>query len=964
MIRSPVTPASQRPAGFSSLQASVLIRKRGQRKLENRAHSLAGLNMADTGDPKGSLSESARNLFEHGSADDLRTREEALRRRETAMQDREQRFTDFAENATVGLHQVGPDGTILWANRAELQMLGYCADEYIGQSIARFHLDREVIDDILARLTRGEELHDYEARLGAKDGSVKHVLISSNVNLRNGQFINTRCFTRDITERKQFEAYRASAEQRTQQLLKITSALSVAVAPEKVFEAIVDHVAVALEASSAGLWLVSEDRTSLCLVRQVGYSAAAATALERLPIDLEPSIPALDAVRGAAPVWIASQQELVHDYPHLAGTMTPDRSYRICCLPLISNGTTMGSVGITFEEARESTDDERSFLLVVAHHASQALERLRLFNEERRSRAEADAASHRINVLSQASRSFGDADIEHTQRLDKIVSEMGALFESHTSISLLGEDGHLHSVAHYHPDPTAEALIRSLALSSPIKVGQGVGGTVVSTGKSVLIGKADPAVIASRAAPAYREFFERFPFYAVIVAPLRARGRIIGVVNAARVKPGTSYDVADLEMIEALAERAAGAIETSRLHDEARQARARAEQLYQFAQAAVTTDKVDQVCDAALTAIGRALNTDRAAILLFDDGGVMRFQAWRNLSDDYRRAVEGHSPWPRDAIAPEPVLVADVAADASLAAYGPVFQREHIASLAFIPLLSRGQLLGKFMVYFEQRHAYSTTEIDLATTIASHLGSILARFNAVAELERTIRYNELFAGVLAHDLRNPLGAMIMAAQVMLMRQEGQGDPNAKPLTRIISSGQRMTRMIDQLLDLTRARVGNGIEITRRPTNLADLCQQAVAEVELLYPDRMIDCAYVGDQDGDWDPDRLLQVVSNLVANASQHGSAGAAIRIHVDGTATDAVVFEIRNKGVVPPALLTSLFDPFRGTRHRRSDSRGLGLGLFIVEQIVRAHGGSVDVESTEDLGTVFRVRLPRLAPS
>ncbi|MBA3540048.1 MAG: PAS domain S-box protein, partial [Deltaproteobacteria bacterium] len=151
--------------------------------------------MADIGDrAPGSVSDGVRTPLEH-------VREEDLRCREAALEEREQRFTDFAENATVGLHQVGPDGTILWANRAELALLGYSADEYIGKSIAAFHVDGEVIADILTRLTCGEELHDYEARLRAKDGSIKYVLISSNVNSHAGRFINTRCFTRDITER-------------------------------------------------------------------------------------------------------------------------------------------------------------------------------------------------------------------------------------------------------------------------------------------------------------------------------------------------------------------------------------------------------------------------------------------------------------------------------------------------------------------------------------------------------------------------------------------------------------------------------------------------------------------------------------------------------------------------------------------------------------------------------------------
>jgi len=121
---------------------------------------------------------------------------------------REQDLTDFFEHATVALHWVGPDGTILWANRAELELLGYTHDEYVGRHIAKFHDDPEVIADILARLARGEALHDYEARLRCKDGSIRYVLISSNVHWEDGRFIHTRCFTRDITERKQAEQER------------------------------------------------------------------------------------------------------------------------------------------------------------------------------------------------------------------------------------------------------------------------------------------------------------------------------------------------------------------------------------------------------------------------------------------------------------------------------------------------------------------------------------------------------------------------------------------------------------------------------------------------------------------------------------------------------------------------------------------------------------------------------------
>jgi two-component system sensor histidine kinase/response regulator len=274
--------------------------------------------------------------------------------------------------------------------------------------------------------------------------------------------------------------------------------------------------------------------------------------------------------------------------------------------------------------------------------------------------------------------------------------------------------------------------------------------------------------------------------------------------------------------------------------------------------------------------------------------------------------------------------------------------------------VTRGHLIGKFMVYYREAHDYSPHELELVTAIASHLASVTARFEAITKLEETIRYNELFAGVLAHDLRNPLGAIMTAAQVVLMRQEGQGDRASKPASRIISSGQRMTRMIDQLLDVTRARSGGGIHLEPCETNLADLFTQASGELELAYPQWTLRHEITGNLDGRWDPDRLLQILSNLLSNAGQHGRPEGVVTARLDGRDPATVVLDVHNGGAIPASVRPSLFDPFRGTRSRRDSSRGLGLGLFIVKEITEAHGGTVQVSSSEAEGTRFIVRLPR----
>lgn len=142
---------------------------------------------------------------------------------ESALSRRERKLADFFENAIEGLHKVGSDGTILWANKADYELLGYAEDEYVGHSIRDFHVDQEVIDSILQRLSRGEALANFPAKLRGKDGSVKHVLISSNAFIENDELLYTRCFTRDVTELRLAEKKLEESNRRRDQFLATLS---------------------------------------------------------------------------------------------------------------------------------------------------------------------------------------------------------------------------------------------------------------------------------------------------------------------------------------------------------------------------------------------------------------------------------------------------------------------------------------------------------------------------------------------------------------------------------------------------------------------------------------------------------------------------------------------------------------------------------------------------------------------
>jgi signal transduction histidine kinase len=226
------------------------------------------------------------------------------------------------------------------------------------------------------------------------------------------------------------------------------------------------------------------------------------------------------------------------------------------------------------------------------------------------------------------------------------------------------------------------------------------------------------------------------------------------------------------------------------------------------------------------------------------------------------------------------------------------------------------------------------------------------------ELKRAVAFRERLMGIVSHDLRSPLGSISMAAESVLRRESAPPWARSSAL-RVKRSVDRMARMVSDLLDFTRIAARVDLPVERKPIDLRGPVQEAVDELDVGHPGRVKLALPDHAVAGTWDPDRIEQVVTNLVTNALQYGSEETPIDVQLEDEGEQAVL-SVHNRGpIILAEYLPTLFDPFQkgqASAHRV----GLGLGLHIVYEVVKAHGGKVEVTSSAARGTTFTARFPK----
>ena len=237
---------------------------------------------------------------------------------------------------------------------------------------------------------------------------------------------------------------------------------------------------------------------------------------------------------------------------------------------------------------------------------------------------------------------------------------------------------------------------------------------------------------------------------------------------------------------------------------------------------------------------------------------------------------------------------------------------------------------------------------------------VTEQVRAREQLRERMDFEQKLLGIVSHDLRNPLSAILMATSLMA-RREGLDARAARSLARIQSSAERAARMVRDLLDFTQARLGGGLKIDPHPMDIHQVVRAVVEEVALVYASRAVEVQQEGEGEGRWDADRIAQAIQNLLTNALKYSPEGSRVDV-VTRAETEEVILSVSNQGTpIPAGKLASIFEPMqRATEEIDKVGRSVGLGLYIVERIVDAHGGRIDVVSTREDGTRFTVRLPR----
>jgi PAS domain S-box-containing protein len=837
-------------------------------------------------------------------------------RTEATLRDTEQELRDFLENAVDGMHWVGPDGTILWANRAELELLGYAREEYIGRHIAEFHADRAVIEDILARLWRNEILRNCEARMRCKDGSIRHVVINSSVYWRDGEFLHTRCVTRDVTEQKRLQEERERATHHLTVEYAVTKLLADARRFDEVVPRLLHTVCEVGGWELGAMWMVDEPARVLRCVDVVHVTATAVEGFEAITrartFGPGEGLPGRVWANGRA-TWI---QDVLADsnFPRARDAASAGLHGAIA-FPIRIGGRTVGVL---------------EFFTTVVSEPD--VELLRLFDSlgivigqfvERRN---AQEVRERLAAIVDSS---DDAIVSKT--LDGIITSWNRGAEQmfgYTAEDAIGRHITLiiPSDRHSEEDDVLARLRRGDRIDHYETERQTKDGRRIDV--------------------------------ALTVSPIRnAEGQILGASKVAR-------DISERKIAEAALRRSeanavAQAQVTAVLN---RVGVAVTSSLDRESVVQTVTDLATEVTTAEFGAFFYNVIDPQSgeAFLLYTLSGTPK-EAFAHFPKPRVTALFGHT-FRGEGI----IRVADVTSDPRYGKAAPHYGMPPghlpVRSYLAVPVKGRsGDVLGGLFFGHSQPGVFTEQHEQMADGIASWASIALENARLHAESERAVHARDEFLSVAAHELRNPLNALQLQLVGLARAVDVQRDALSKEwvadrLHQATDDVGTLVRLVHNLLDVGRIAAGR-LDLEPEDVDFAAIVGAVLNRFRQQFAKGQL-VADLPSVPGHCDRLKYEQIVTNLVSNAIKYGyGKRIEVRLRPDG---DQVTLSVTDHGIgIDSEQRVRIFERFARAVPRRRHG-GFGLGLWIAHQTVKAMGGSLSVDSEVGRGSTFAVSIPR----
>jgi PAS domain S-box-containing protein/excisionase family DNA binding protein len=824
------------------------------------------------------------------------------KRAEQELRRTEAELRDFFEQAVVGLHWVGADGMILWANQADLDLLGYSAEEYVGHHIAEFHADPEVITDILQRLGAKETLRDYEAQLRCKDGAIKHVLIHSNVLWDGDTFVHTRCITVDITGRKLAER-RLAVQYAVTRILSEAETLAEAATPilQCICETLGWEVGVVWSTDWHAGVLRCDEFWHVPSVDITEFEAISRSQTFSPGVGLPGRVWA-----GGQPVWIPDV--LTADNFPRAPYAARAGLHAALSFPICRGDAVLGVIEFFSRGIRQPDADLLAMMAAVGGQIGQFIERKRA--EEVRFQLAAIVESSEDTIIGKnldgiifswntgAERMYGYAAEEVIGRSVGMLVPPDMPNELPSILERLrrGERIERYETVRVRKDG---ARIDVALTISPVKDATGTISGAATIARDITKRKREEAALrflseASSTLAATLDYEATLQQVAQLAVPHFA--------NLCSV-----FIVAEDGTIRRVAATHADSIKAAQLGDLQRHAR---------------------IDPAGLHPVAEVIRTGRRAF-----NAPPLEAALASAAHDTERSRLAHALLP--------------------------------ASQIIMPLIARQQVIGA--IAFERSEAarvYDAADLVLAEEVARRAALAVDNARLYREAQEAVRVRDAFLAIASHELKNPLTALLGNLQLLQRRAAREAGPASERLQRslqvVADQATRLNQMIGALLNISRLEAGQ-LTLTSAPLELCALVRKVVAEVQPTLTQHTLTCATPDTplvMEGD--ALRLEQVLQNLVGNAIKYSPRGGLVSVRIERQSEWAYV-DVSDQGIgIPQDALAKLFERFyRASNVDGGGIAGMGIGLYVVKEIVTLHGGKIAVTSREGEGSTFTICLP-----